>query len=79
MWGGVTLAASLHLIATLPDNPPSLNPIAPLLEFDQSEHPMRMEILTEPITRQAGWVGVPTGPGLGIEIDRAAIAKFLVG
>jgi D-galactarolactone cycloisomerase len=38
-----------------------------------------MEILTEPITRQAGWVEVPTGPGLGIEIDRAAIAKFLVG
>jgi D-galactarolactone cycloisomerase len=40
VWGtGVALAASLQLIATLPDNPPSLNPIAPLLEFDQSEHP----------------------------------------
>jgi len=80
VWGtGVALAASLQLIATLPDNPPSLNPIAPLLEFDQSEHPVRMAILTEPITQQAGWVEVPTGPGLGIEIDRAAIAKFLVG
>jgi len=80
VWGtGVALAASLQLIATLPDNPPSLNPIAPLLEFDQFEHPMRMAILTEPITHQAGWVEVPTGPGLGIEIDRAAIAKFLIG
>jgi D-galactarolactone cycloisomerase len=79
VWGtGVALAASLQLIATLPDNPPSLNPIAPLLEFDQSEHPMRMAILTEPITHHAGWVEVPTGPGLGIEIDRAAIAKFLI-
>jgi D-galactarolactone cycloisomerase len=79
VWGtGVALAASLQLIATLPDNPPGLNPIAPLLEFDLSEHPIRMAVLTEPIRHQAGWVDVPTGPGLGIEIDRAAIAKFLI-
>jgi D-galactarolactone cycloisomerase len=78
VWGtGVALAASLQLIATLPDNPPSLNPIPPLLELDQSEHPMRMAVLTEAISHQAGWVTVPTGPGLGIEIDRAAVAKFL--
>jgi len=38
VWGtGVAMAASLQLIATLPDNPPGLNPIPPLLEFDQSE------------------------------------------
>jgi len=80
VWGtGVALAASLQLLAILPDNPPSLNPIAPLLEFDQSEHPIRMAVLTEPISQQAGWVEVPTGPGLGIEIDRAAITKFLIG
>jgi D-galactarolactone cycloisomerase len=36
-----------------------------------------MAMLTEPITHHAGWVEVPGGPGLGIEIDRAAIAKFL--
>jgi D-galactarolactone cycloisomerase len=68
----------LQLIARLRDNPPGLNPIPPLLEFDQSEHPIRMAILTEPISHQAGWVEVPTAPGLGIEIDRRAIAKFLV-
>jgi D-galactarolactone cycloisomerase len=50
-----------------------------LLEFDQPEHPMRMAILTEPISQKAGWVEVPTGPGLGIKIDRAAISKFLIG
>jgi D-galactarolactone cycloisomerase len=78
VWGtGIALAASLQLIAVLPDNPPSLDPIAPLLEFDQSEHPMRMAVLTEPIRHEAGWVEIPRGPGLGIEIDRAAIAKFL--
>jgi D-galactarolactone cycloisomerase len=52
---------------------------APLLEFDQSEHPIRMAILTEPIRHQAGWVDIPTGPGLGIEIDRAAMARFMIG
>ena len=79
VWGtAVALAASLQLIATLPDNPPSLNPIPPLLELDQSEHPIRMAIVTEPIVQQDGWVEIPTGAGLGIEIDRAAIAKFLI-
>jgi D-galactarolactone cycloisomerase len=79
VWGsGVALAASLQLIATLPDNPPGLHPIPPLLELDQSEHPIRMAILREPIRHQAGWVEIPTGPGLGIEIDRTAFAKFLI-
>jgi D-galactarolactone cycloisomerase len=79
VWGsGVALAASLQLIATLPDNPPGLHPIPPLLELDQSEHPIRMAILREPIRHQAGWVEVPTDPGLGIEIDRTAFAKFLI-
>jgi D-galactarolactone cycloisomerase len=79
VWGsGVALAASLQLIATLPDNPPGLHPIPPLLELDQSEHPIRMAVLREPIRHQAGWVEVPPGPGLGIEIDRTAFAKFLI-
>jgi len=79
VWGtGVALAASLQLIATLPDNPPGLNPIPPLLELDQSEHPIRMAVLREPIRHQAGWVEIPTGRGLGIEIDRTAVAKFLI-
>jgi D-galactarolactone cycloisomerase len=68
----------LQLIASLPDNPPGLNPIPPLLEFDQSEHPIRMAVLKEPIRQQAGWVEIPTGLGLGIEIDRSAVAKFLI-
>jgi D-galactarolactone cycloisomerase len=38
-----------------------------------------MAVLTEPIRHQAGWVEVPAGPGGGIEIDRAAMAKFLIG
>jgi D-galactarolactone cycloisomerase len=77
VWGtGVALAASLQLLAVLPHNPPGLHPIEPLLEFDQSEHPIRMAVLTQPIVQRDGWVEIPDGPGLGIEIDRAALQRF---
>jgi len=80
VWGtGIALAASLQLIATLPDNPPGLNPIPPLLEFDQSEHPIRMAVLAEPIVQRGGWVEIPDRPGLGIDIDRDGIERFRVG
>jgi D-galactarolactone cycloisomerase len=77
VWGtGVALAASLQWIATLPHNPPGLHPIEPLLEFDQSEHPIRMAVLRDPILQKDGWVDIPQGPGLGIEIERAALQRF---
>jgi D-galactarolactone cycloisomerase len=79
VWGtGVALAASLQWIATLPHNPPGLYPLEPLLEFDQSEHPIRMAVLQSPIVQRDGWVEIPDGPGLGIEIDRTALAKYQV-
>ena len=77
VWGtGVALAASLQLIAALPHNPPGLHPVEPLLEFDRSEHPIRTAVLREPIERHRGWVEIPQGAGLGIEVDRAALARF---
>ncbi|HEX3953487.1 MAG TPA: mandelate racemase/muconate lactonizing enzyme family protein [Stellaceae bacterium] len=77
VWGtGVALAASLQLIAALPHNPPGLHALEPLLEFDRSEHPIRMAVLHEPIEQRNGWVAIPQGPGLGIDIDRAALARF---
>jgi D-galactarolactone cycloisomerase len=63
VWGtGVGLAASLQLIATLPHNPPGLVPLEPLLEFDRSEHPIRMAVLQSPIVQQDGGVDIPQGP-----------------
>lgn len=80
VWGtGVGLAASLQLIAALPHNPPALFPLEPLLEFDCSEHPIRMAVLRSPILQREGRVEVPHGPGLGIEIDRAALDRFRAG
>ena len=71
------LAAALQLLAVLPHNPPGSTPLEPLLEFDRSEHPIREAIMTEPIEqRRRLGARFPTGPGLGIEIDRAALERF---
>jgi D-galactarolactone cycloisomerase len=78
VWGsGVALAAALQLLAVLPAfTPPSLNPLEPILEFDRTEHPIRQALLTIPIEHTRGRVAVPQGPGLGIDIDRAALDRF---
>jgi D-galactarolactone cycloisomerase len=78
VWGtGIAIAASLQLLAVLPSHTPtSLSPLEPLLEFDRTEHPIRQAILTEPIEHVRGMVRVPEGPGLGIEVDRRALARF---
>lgn len=79
VWGtGIGLAANLQLMAVLPHNPLSMSPVEPLLEFDHTEHPFRLELLTEPIQHTEGWVQIPTGPGLGIEIQSAVVEKYEV-
>ena len=80
VWGtGIAIAASLQLLAVLPSHTPtSLAPLEPLLEFDRTEHPIRQAILKEPIEHVSGVVRVPESPGLGIEIDRAALVRFAV-
>jgi D-galactarolactone cycloisomerase len=79
VWGtGVALAAALQLLSVLPNNPPCLYPQEPILEFDRTEHPIRQAILAEPIEHARGMVRVPDRPGLGVEIDRGALARFRV-
>ncbi|GAB4394542.1 MAG: D-galactarolactone cycloisomerase [Kiloniellaceae bacterium] len=78
-WGSaVGLAATLHFLAALPDQPPSFRPFPPLLEFEQCENPFRDDLAREPIVQRRGKVAIPQGPGLGIEIDRSVIEKYSV-
>ena len=77
VWGtGVALAAALHFIAAMPPQPPSLHPAPALLEFDRTENPLREEVVATSLQVLDGHVMVPQGPGLGIEIDRAALERF---
>lgn len=64
-------AASLHVNACLPR---SL-----FLEYNVSTTPMLHEIIPQPLRMDAdGWMPVPQGPGLGVEVDEKAIARFRV-
>ena len=64
-------AASLHANAFLPR---SL-----FLEYNVSDSPMLRDIIKNPIALDSdGFMDVPQGPGLGIEVDEKAMSKYLV-
>jgi D-galactarolactone cycloisomerase len=78
-WGSVIgLAATLHFLASLPDQPQSFRPMPPMLEFEQCENPFRDLLSQDPIIQVRGKVQIPTGPGLGIEIDRRVLDRYRV-
>lgn len=78
VWGsGICLAASLQFIAALPPSPLCLQPIEPLLEYDRSDHPFRTALIFNALPLEAdGWVRIPDGPGLGVEVNREVIEQF---
>lgn len=77
VWGSsVGQAASLHLIAALPIANPSLFANEPVFEYDCSAHPFREQLVDRPLRQRDGWLERSDAPGLGIEVDRAALARF---
>lgn len=65
---GIVIAASLHFIASQSNSN--------LLEYCVEDTPIRQEMLRQDFELKNGYVDVPTGPGLGIEIDDNAIQKY---
>lgn len=57
---GVLLAATLHLMASIPN--------ADLLEYDVTGTGIYEELLAEPLKVAGGFVAVPQGPGLGVAL-----------
>ncbi len=79
-WGtAIGLAATLHFLASLPECPPCLVPIPPMLEYEQTPNPFRDALAGAPFSHERGWVEVPNGPGLGIEIDSEILRRYRVG
>lgn len=67
---GVGLAAALHLAATLGGDHVHGLATAGLLVDD---------LVVESLEVEAGRIAVPTGPGLGVTVDEAAVARYAVG
>jgi D-galactarolactone cycloisomerase len=79
VWGsGIGLAASLQFIATLPSVPLCENPFEPLLEYDQSSHPFRLDLINDGVTFKDGFVEIPTGAGIGVEVNRTILQKYKI-
>ena len=70
--GAVLLVASLHFAASIANGL--------ILEWDQNPNAIRDELLKEPLKLESdGTFKLPERPGLGIELDRAAVERYRVG
>lgn len=47
-----------------------------MLEYDQSAHPFRQDLIYGAITMLDGKVNIPTKPGIGAEINREVIERY---
>jgi muconate cycloisomerase len=69
--GGLAIAAGLHMVAATPN-------ISLGAEFYTSTWVMGAEILKTPIVIAEGATLVPTGPGLGVEVDEGRVREISV-
>ncbi|MXR41928.1 mandelate racemase/muconate lactonizing enzyme family protein [Halobaculum sp. WSA2] len=65
---GVGLAATMQTMAT--------SPAAQWLELDVTDFPLLEPLLVDGLDLADGSVGVPTGPGLGVEIPDPVVAEY---
>lgn len=76
--GAIALAATLQLLAVLPDGGGSPTWATPILEYDVGENPIRTDLADRPVEVRDGWVDIPAGPGLGIDVNEAAVRQLAV-
>jgi L-alanine-DL-glutamate epimerase-like enolase superfamily enzyme len=63
-------AASLHLNA--------FQRRAVFIEFNTSQGPLSREMVKEPLRMEDGFLAVPDGPGLGVEVNESVIEKYRI-
>ena len=77
VWGSaIAQAASIQAIASIPYTHHSIFARSPILEYDQSSHPFRRELLKSPLELDDGMINVSAKPGLGIDVNMATIKKY---
>ena len=69
----IGISAAVQVIACLadPTRLPTVDP--PLLEMGLDENPWRTHLLSTPFDVTDGWLTIPTGPGLGVDVDEAFV------
>lgn len=64
----VNVAANLQLVASMPR--------VSLLEFRRTPSPLISKLAKNPPAYESGYLKIPTGPGLGLEIDYSIVEKY---
>ena len=72
----VRLAATLQWMATIPEDPEAEDPLPLYLELDVMENGLRTDLSHIPFELEDGMMPIPDRPGLGVEIDEAALHKY---
>jgi L-rhamnonate dehydratase len=49
-----------------------------LVEFNTSQGPLSREMVKEPLRMQDGYLAVPSGPGLGVEVNEQTIERYRI-
>ncbi len=68
---GIAHTAGAHLMAALPE-------LDLGCEFYMSTYYLTEDILSEPFPVKDGFVRVPSGPGLGVDVDRKRLEKYTI-
>lgn len=78
--GAVSLASTLQVLATATSYPAQEDREVPLLlEYDQGSNPLRDDLVRGlPKVDAEGWVPIPNRPGLGLELNRDALAGLVL-
>ncbi|MGZ9014503.1 MAG: enolase C-terminal domain-like protein, partial [Burkholderiales bacterium] len=64
---GITCAAVMHIAASIPNIDWGMSLTYQYLADD---------VLAEPLRLASGYVEVPSGPGLGIQVDEAKVRRY---
>jgi D-galactarolactone cycloisomerase len=50
----------------------------PVVEFDMTPHPIRENLCTTIFEQKDGYIDVPQGPGLGVEVNEKVLQKYCI-
>jgi D-galactarolactone cycloisomerase len=78
-WGtGIAVAAALQMMSNWDTIPGRMNKPFPLIEIDRTENPLRDKLIKPLLKVCNGFLQVPDGPGLGVDVDESLLNEYRV-
>lgn len=74
----LALLQRCQFVASLPPTPVCDTPVELMLEFDQSSHPFRLDLINDGIVVEDGYIYVPDKPGIGVDVNLDILEKYSV-